>query len=51
MSVALAAASPRPPAASADYMKAPEGSTAPAGGDSLPAMDAVKRIGKVRWSC
>ena len=48
VSVALAAASPRPPPASADYMKAPEGSAGPAGGDELPPMDAVKRIGKVR---
>lgn len=47
VSVALAAASPQPLPASADFMKAPEGSVGPKGGAELPQMDAVKRIGKV----
>ncbi len=47
VSVALAAASPQPLPASADFMKSPEGSVGPKGEAELPQMDAVKRIGKV----
>lgn len=47
MSGALSAAAGGVPSARADYMKAPEGSDGPAGGNSLPEMSAVKRVGKV----